>query len=379
MAVLSGITIVELAGIGPGPFCGMLLADLGADVILVERLSASGVVADLGPAAIHHRGKRSIAIDLKSPSGRELVLRLVERADAVIEGMRPGVMERLGLGPEECQARNPRLVYGRVTGWGQNGPLAQAAGHDNNYIALSGALWYASQPGQPPVAPTTLIGDLAGGALYLAIGVLAALLSARNTGRGDVIDAAMVDGSAHLMNLLLALKAGGQLPSERGTGLLDGPHWFNTYRCADGGFITLGSLEPQFHALLLERLGLSDDPMFADGYDPQRWPAQRKQFELLFATRTRDEWSALLEGSDACFAPVLPPEEAARHPHMVARGVYTERDGMLQANPAPRFASQPAPIPGPVPRRGEHADEILRAAGFDAAEIESLRSAKVIA
>lgn len=378
MGVLSGITVIELAGIGPGPFCGMLLADLGADVILIERLAASGVVADLGASAIHHRGKRSIAVDIKSPRGRELVLRLVERADALIEGMRPGVMERLGLGPTECQARNPRLVVGRVTGWGQTGPLAQAAGHDNNYIALSGALWYASQPGQPPVAPTTLIGDLAGGALYLAIGLLAALLSARSTGRGDVVDAAMVDGSAHLMNLLLAMRAGGNMPTERGTGLLDGPHWFNTYRCADGGYITLGSLEPQFHAVLLDKLGLADDPMFSDGYDPRRWPAQRMQFEQLFASRTREQWCALLEGSDACFAPVLAPEEAARHPHLVARNVYSDRDGMLQANPAPRFASRPTQTPGPVPRRGEHADEILRAAGLGTDEIAQLRSANVV-
>jgi acetyl-CoA hydrolase len=374
MGPLNGVQVVEIAGLGPGPFCGMLLADLGADVVLVERTESGGAVTDIGPAAIYNRGKRSIAIDLKNARGGQTVLRLLESADALIEGMRPGVMERLGLGPDVCHARNPRLVYGRMTGWGQSGPLAQAAGHDNNYIALSGALWYAGSPGDPPVAPPTLIGDLGGGALYLAAGLLAGVLQARATGKGTVVDAAIVDGSAHLMNLPLALKAGGLMSFERGKSLLDGPHWFATYRCADGGFVTVGALEPQFYALLLEKLGLAGDAAYANGYDAKRWPELKRRFAALFATRTRDEWCALLEGTDACFAPVLTPEEAARHPHNVARGIFDERDGMLQANAAPRFAGFERNAPGAVPRRGEHTDDVLHAAGYSATEIVALRA-----
>ena len=378
MSVLAGVRIVEVAGIGPGPFCGMLLADLGAEVILVERPQAASAVTDAGAAAIFHRGKRSIALDLKSDRGKETALRLIEGADGLIEGMRPGVMEKLGLGPEICLARNPRLVYGRMTGWGQGGPLAHAAGHDNNYIALSGALWYAGNPGEPPVAPPTLLGDLGAGALYLAVGLLAGILSARATGHGTVVDAAIVDGSAHLMNLLLAFKAAGRFQIERGKSLLDGPHWFATYRCADGNFITLGALEPQFYALLLTKLGLEGESAFADGYDALRWPELRKRFAALFATRTRDAWCELLEGTDACFAPVLTPEEAARHPHNVARGIYGERDGILQAAPAPRFSGGNA-APGPIPVRGEHTDEVLGVAGLSAAQIAKLRAEGVIA
>jgi alpha-methylacyl-CoA racemase len=376
MGVLSGVKIVEIAGLGPGPFCGMLLADLGAQVILVERLDAARMT-DVGAAAIFNRGKRSIALDLKSERGRETALRLIDGADGLIEGMRPGVMERLGLGPEACLARNRRLVYGRMTGWGQSGPLSRAAGHDNNYLALSGALWYAGSGAEPPVTPPTLLGDLGGGALYLAVGVLAGILGARATGMGTVVDAAIVDGSAHLMNLLLSFKATGQFSMERGKSLLDGPHWFATYRCADGHFITVGALEPQFHALLLQKLGLDADPSFADGYDASRWPELKKRFTALFATRTRDAWCELLEGTDACFAPVLTPEEAARHPHNIARGIYSERGGMLQANPAPRFSGERAE-PGPIPARGEHAEEILRAAGFSADEIGALRAGGAI-
>jgi len=377
MGVLSGVRIVEVAGIGPGPFCGMLLADLGAEVILVERPGASGVT-DIGAAAIFHRGKRSIVLDLKSASGRQVALRLIETADGLIEGMRPGVMERLGLGPDTCMERNPRLVYGRMTGWGQNGPLARAAAHDNNYLALSGALWYAGNAGDPPVTPPTIVGDLGGGALYLAVGLLAGILSARSTSKGTVVDAAIVDGSAHLMNILLAFKATGQFSIERGKSLLDGPHWFATYRCADGNFITVGALEPQFRALLLQKLGLDGDPAFADGYDASRWPALKRRFAEIFATRTRTEWCELLEGTDACFAPVLNPEEAARHPHNVARAIYSERGGMLQANPAPRFSGANA-NPGPIPSRGEHTDEILELAGYSRAQIEALRAEGAIA
>lgn len=365
MGVLAGVRVVEIAGLGPAPFCGMLLADMGADVVLVERAGARGADAlALGRNAIVNRGKRSLALDLKDPAAVDAVLRLVEGADALIEGMRPGVMERLGLGPDACHARNPRLVYGRMTGWGQHGPLAQAAGHDINYIALSGALWFAGAPGEPPMAPATLVGDLGGGALYLALGVLAALLSARATGVGQVIDAAIVDGSANLMNLLLSAHAAGQQPFERGRGLLDGPHWYGTYACADGGFVSVGALEPQFNALLLARLGLADDPDFRNAYDARRWPRLRERLAALFATEPRAHWVALLEGSDACFAPVLTPLEALAHPHLAARGVYARRDGVLQAAPAPRFSATPSGEPGAVPARGEHGARILREAGL---------------
>jgi crotonobetainyl-CoA:carnitine CoA-transferase CaiB-like acyl-CoA transferase len=372
MGALSGLRVVEIAGIGPAPFCGMLLADMGADVVLVERAGSGADGLSLGKNAIVHRGKRSLALDLKDPAAVGAVLRLVDGADALIEGMRPGVMERLGLGPDTCLARNRRLVYGRMTGWGQDGPLAQAAGHDINYIALSGALWFSGTPGQAPMAPPTLVGDLGGGALYLAMGVLAALLSARQTGAGQVIDAAIVDGSANLMNLLLSLHATGQQPFERGRGLLDGPHWYGSYACADGLFVSVGALEPQFNALLFARLGLADDPDFRNAYDPRRWPALRERLAALFATRPRAHWVELLEGSDACFAPVLTPREALAHPHLAARGVYAERDGMLQAAPAPRFSGTPSGLPGAVPARGEQGAAILREAGLDEAAIGRL-------
>jgi len=359
MSVLAGIRIVEIAGLGPAPFCGMLLADMGADVILVERAQADGGgVLDFGPHNILNRGKRSIALDLKDPESIDLLLRLLDRADALIEGMRPGVMERLGLGPDLCLARNPRLVYGRMTGWGQSGPLAQAAGHDINYIGLSGALWYSGDADRPPMAPPTLVGDLGGGALYLAMGVIAAIMHARGSGQGQVVDAAIVDGSANMMNLLLSLHAAGRQPFERGQGLLDGPHWYGSYRCADGGFVTIGAIEPQFYRQLLEKLGLDQDPDFANPYDPRSWPSLRQKMAAIFAAQPRAHWVALLQGSDACFAPVLTPREALDDPHLAARGVYAERDGLLQAQPAPRFSATPTTTPGRIPRRGEHGEEI---------------------
>lgn len=356
---LKGLRILEIAGIGPGPFCGMLLADLGADVVIVDRTVPNSENIDIGPAAITNRGKRSIAVDLKTAEGIETVLQLVERSDALIEGMRPGVMERLGLGPDICLGRNPRLAYGRMTGWGQEGPLAHAAGHDLNYIALSGALWYSGQPGEPPISPPSVIGDVGGGALYLAVGLLAAIMSARATGRGQVVDAAIVDGSAHMMNLLLALKGAGQFVNTRGASVLDGPHWYNSYRCADGHFISVGSLEPKFYRILRDKLGIGEDPDFANGHDPARWPELRHRFADMFAMRTRAEWCELLEGSDACFAPVLDPDEAARHPHMVARDIYRTVDGVLQAGPAPRFSVTQPPATGPVAQTGADRASIL--------------------
>jgi alpha-methylacyl-CoA racemase len=353
--MLSGVKIVEIAGIGPGPFCAMHLADLGADVIAVERDDRA-----VAERILINRGKRSIVLDLKSAAARETVLRLIEGADALIEGMRPGVMERLGLGPDVCHARNPRLVYGRMTGWGQTGPMSQAAGHDNNYISLSGAMYYNGGPNDPPSTGITLLGDVGGGALYLAIGLLSGILEARATGKGTVVDAAILDGSAHMMQLILATASIGFVTGRRGTNIHDSSHFYATYRCADGHFVTIGSIEPQFYALLLQKLGLQDDPRFAKQWDRSRWGELHRHFTELFATRTRAEWCALLENTDVCFGPVLTPEEAARHPHNVARGIYVERDGFLQAAPAPRFNGEVV-APGRIPARGEHTSEILAA------------------
>lgn len=361
---LAGIRVLEMAGIGPGPFAGMLLADLGADVILVERPARPGSPFDLGKNNILNRGKRSICIDLKNPQAADLVLGLIEKSDALIEGMRPGVMERLGLGPEVCLARQPGLVYGRMTGWGQSGPLAQQAGHDINYIALSGALWYSGQPGQAPLAPPTLVGDLGGGALYLALGILSAILHARATGAGQVVDAAIVDGSASLMNLLLSLHAGGSMPTTRGGGLLDGPWWYGTYPCADGRHVSIGAIETEFNAALLERLGATHDEAFARPYDPKTWPGGRQRMAEIIAGATRDHWCEVFAGSDACFAPVLDPVEAASQPHMAARGVYLVREGVMQAAPAPRFSAFPKIEPAAVPVRGADWRSILADCGL---------------
>lgn len=376
MGVLQGVRIVEIAGIGPAPFCGMLLADMGAEVILVERSTIKpGDPLDLGDKTIVNRGKRSLALDLKDPRAIDAVLRLMDGADGLIEGMRPGVMERLGLGPAQCFARNPQLVYGRMTGWGQNGPLALAAGHDINYIALSGALWYSGQPGELPMAPPTLVGDLGGGALYLAMGMLAGILHARSGGTGQVVDAAIVDGSANLMNLILSLHAGGLQPMERGRGMLDGSHWYNSYICADGQYISLGALEPPFYALLLDKLALQGDAEFQRQYDGATWAELRGRLAGIFASQPRAHWVALLEGTDACFAPVLTPRQAASHPHMAARGTYMESDGLFQAMPAPRFSGDACNLPGRVPKRGQHSAEVLRQAGLSAAEIGQLVAA----
>ena len=371
MGVLSGIRIIEIAGLGPGPFCGMLLADMGAEVILIERPNSGDPLA-LGKNAIFNRGKRSLALDLKDPRSIDVALKLIADADALIEGMRPGVMERLGLGPEVCQQANPRLVYGRITGWGQQGPLAQAAGHDINYIALSGALWFSGAPGAAPMAPPTLVGDLGGGALYLAMGILAGILSAQNTGIGQVVDAAIVDGSANMMNLLLSAHAAGQQPFKRGTGLLDGPHWYGSYICADGHYISIGALEPQFNALLFNKLGCGDDPDFKSPYDPRMWTRLRERLIAIFSQQPRQYWVDLLEGTDACFAPVLNPKESMEHPHMRARGIYSHHNGVLQAAPAPRFSGERAPALGSIPGCGEHSVAILREAGLTDEEIKQL-------
>ncbi len=371
MGVLDGIRIIEIAGLGPAPFCGMLLADMGAEVILIERASGSDLLA-LGKHAIIHRGKQSLALDLKNPLAIATVLKLIAGADGVIEGMRPGVMERLGLGPEVCLQHNPQLVYGRMTGWGQTGPLAQAAAHDINYIALSGALWFSGQPDAAPMAPPTLVGDLGGGALYLAMGMLAAILHAKTGGAGQVIDAAIVDGSANLMNLLLSAHAAGQQPFARGQGILDGPHWYGSYVCADGLYVSIGALEPQFNGLLFERLGLAQDADFQSAYNPRLWPQLRVRLNELFRQHPRQHWIDLLEGCDACFAPVLDPRQAMQHPHMQARAVYSAPDGLLQAAPAPRFSHTPSDGSGQIPQRGQHGQAILQSLGLNPAEIAAL-------
>ena len=379
MGPLTGIKVVELAGIGPGPMCAMLLADMGATVLRINRPGGS----DLGLARplrydLLLRGRYSIAVDLKSPAGKALALRLVERADALIEGFRPGVTERLGLGPEDCLARNPRLVYGRVTGWGQDGPLARAAGHDINYIALAGALHAFGRRGGPPTPPLNLLGDFAGGALYLAFGVVCGILEAGRSGRGQVVDAAMVDGVASLMTAAIGAVAAGLATHERGANHLDtGAHFYNVYECADGGWISVAPIEGKFYAELLRRLDL-DPASLPPQMEREHWPEAQARFAALFKTRTRDEWCALLESTDACFAPVLTTDEAPDHPHNRARGTYVEIDGIVQPAPAPRFSrTRPElPIP-PQPTDPEHAEAAL-AAWLDPAEIAALKAAGTV-
>ena len=355
--MLNGIRVIEIEGLGPGPFAGMMLADLGAEVIVVHRPGAGNAVA--GDLNLLDRGKKSITLDLKDDGDLATARALISTADALIEGFRPGVMERLGLGPEECRADNARLVYGRMTGWGQTGPRAQTAGHDLNYIATSGALWYASPPGAAPLTPPTLVGDVGGGALYLVAGILAGVLNAARTGQGTVVDAAIVDGSAHMMALLMSMAPSGNLSEARGQSLLDGPHWCRSYACACGGYISVQCLEPKFYATFLERMGLAGDPVFATQNDPTQWPVQTKMLAALFASQPRAHWAAVFAGSDACVAPVLSPQEAAHDPHMAARQTWTADQGIQQPAPAPRFDGH-APRPGAVPERGADGDALRR-------------------
>jgi alpha-methylacyl-CoA racemase len=374
MGPLAGVKIIEMAGVGPAPFAGMLLADMGAHVVRVDRKLADkgdafGAIAD---GACLDRGRRSIALDLKKPEPVAAALELVAGADALIEGFRPGVMERLGLGPDVCLARNPRLVFGRVTGWGQDGPLAGAAGHDIDYIALTGAL-YAIGPEDAPTPPLNLLGDFGGGAMFLAFGVACALVEARGSGRGQVVDAAMTDGVGLLMAMTYKLKAGGFWRGERQANVLDGgAPFYGVYRCADGKWVAVGALEPQFFAALLDRLGL-EAGAFVDRWDPRAWPAMRTRLEAIFAQRPRDEWAALFADSDACVAPVLDMDEAPRHPHAVARRAFVDVDGAPQPAPAPRFSRTPPEIGRPPAKRGEHGEEILRERGFSAAQIDALK------
>ncbi|QYC41545.1 Succinyl-CoA:(R)-benzylsuccinate CoA-transferase subunit BbsF [Nonomuraea coxensis DSM 45129] len=361
MGPLTGVRVVELLGIGPGPFCGMVLADLGADVVRVERPVPAGRPAEAPAADILARGQRSVTADLKSAEGRSAVLGLVRAADVLIDPFRPGVTERLGLGPEDCLAANPRLVYGRMTGWGQEGPYAPRAGHDINYIALSGALSLCGNAGGPPVPPVNLLGDFGGGAMFLAVGVLAALLHARSTGEGQVVDAAMVDGSAALTAMthqMLALGAWGP----RGTNVLDtGAPYYNVYRAADGGWVSVGAIEDPFYAELLDVLGLAGDELATAGrHDRERWPDLQRLFAGVFATRTRAEWAEAFAGRDACFAPVWELAEAQAEPHLAQRGTYVREFGVTQPAPAPRFSRTPAAIGGPPPHPGQHTGEVFR-------------------
>jgi alpha-methylacyl-CoA racemase len=377
---LQGIRILEIAGIGPGPFAAMMLADMGADVLRIDRAQN---VPESPPAEppfdLLNRGRRSIGVDLKQERGVETVLRLVERADALLEGFRPGVMERLGLGPEVCLARNPRLVYGRMTGFGQEGPIAHAAGHDINYIALAGTLFHIGRAGERPLPPLNLVGDFGGGGMLLAFGVACALVERARSGKGQVVDAAMVDGAAVLMTMMHAFRQTPMWTDERGANLLDtGAHFYETYETKDGGYVAIGSIEPQFYAELLKRTGLEGQDLPRQ-MDRAQWPAMKERLAAIFKAKTRDEWCALMEGSDVCFAPVLTMGEAYTHPHNVARGSFVEIAGKMQPAPAPRFSRTVPEIARPPAHPGQHTDEALRDWGFSDADLRTLRDAKAIA
>ena len=378
MGPLQGLRIIELASIGPGPMCAMLLADMGADVVRIDRTEPSGLGVPMDKRfEVSGRSRRSVALDLKAPAGRDAVLRLIDTADMLIEGFRPGVAERLGLGPADCHARNPGLIYGRMTGFGQSGPLAQAAGHDLNYIALTGALHAIGPAGHKPVPPLNLVGDYGGGALYLAMGLLAALHERKSSGQGQVVDAAMVDGAASLMSIFYGMHASGRWTDQRGDNLLDGgAPFYDTYETADGKHVSIGALEPKFFAEMAQRIGL-DEGFVKRQYDRKTWPEMRTAMTRILRGKTRDEWSVLLEGSDACFAPVLSIEEAPRHAHASARAAFVEVAGIVQPGPAPRFDRSGSRAPEPAPAVGAHTDEVLAAAGFRADEIAALHEAGV--
>ena len=355
--MLDGVRIIEIEGLGPAPFAGLMLADLGADVIVVHRPEPP---APGNPSAsLIDRGKRSIVLDLKSERDVARLKQLARRADGLFEGFRPGVMERLGLGPDALREANPRLVYGRMTGWGQDGPKANLAGHDLNYLATSGALHAASMPGSPPFTPPTLVGDIGGGAMYLVAGMLAGLLRAARTGKGTVVDAAIVDGSAHMMNLLMAARVAGIFDLDRGSSVLDGAPWSRCYRTADGGWLSVQCIEPQFYADFVDRLGVAGEPGLAQTPDPGAWPAMAERFAGIIEAESLAHWAKVFADSDACVAPVLDAATAARDPHMAARGTWAEVGGQLQALAAPRFDGDGPRVPAAPPARGQHSDEIL--------------------
>jgi alpha-methylacyl-CoA racemase len=375
VGALSGVRVVEFAGLGPAPFACMLLADMGADVVRVDRPAPPGDLDDVEAARhtadprryVTDRGRRSLALDLRSDEGRDIVLRLIEESDALVEGFRPGVMERLGLGPSVALERNPRLVYGRVTGWGQEGPLAQTAGHDINYIALAGALHNFRRAGSAPVPPVNLVGDMGGGGLLLAYGVVCALFEASRSGLGQVVDSAMVDGAAVQMATMLAFAATGRWDGAPGHNFIDtGAPFYEVYETADGEHVAVGAIETAFYAELVEVMQRSgiDVSALPSRDDETQWPAAKEAWAAVFRTKTRDEWAAIFDGSDACVTPVLSYREAAAHPHNAERGTFVERDGVLQPAPAPRLSRTPGELPDPAPLRGEHTEEILRELGY---------------
>jgi alpha-methylacyl-CoA racemase len=372
---LAGVRVIEVAGIGPGPFCAMMLADMGADVLRVDRTGPADLGLPVDPRfSVLNRGRRSVALDLKTPAAVAAVKRLVAEADALVEGFRPGVMERLGLGPDACLAVNPRLVYGRMTGWGQDGPMASAAGHDINYIALAGVLHSIGRKGGAPVPPLNLVGDFGGGGMYLAFGLVCALLETRQSGRGQVVDAAMVDGAASLGAAVFGLRAMGIWNDERGDNILDsGAPWYDVYETQDGQYVAIGSIEARFYADLVRLTGLESEAL-PPQWDKARWGELRARLTEVFKQKTRDEWCRIMEGSDVCFAPVLSLTEAPAHPHNRARGTFVEVEGVVQPGPAPRFSRTPAAIQRPPARPGEHTDEALRDWGFTADDLAALRA-----
>lgn len=377
---LAGVRLIEFVGLGPGPFCAMLLADMGAEVIRIHAKNSTPTLNLLDTRFdVMARGRRSLAINLKQAGAVDLMLSLIAKADGLIEGFRPGVMERLGLSPDVCLQHNPRLVYGRMTGWGQYGPLAHAAGHDVNYVALSGALHaMGNDPVTPPPIPLNLVGDFGGGGMMLAFGIVCALLETKQSGQGQVIDAAMTDGTALLTAMFRGFKEGGSWKAERYANFLDGAaHFYDSYRCADGKYVSVGAIEPKFYALLREKIGATD-PAFDTQHDETQWPALKAKMAAIFMTRTRDEWCDLLEGSDACFAPVLDWDEAATHPHNQARQTFIRVDDVTQPAPAPRFSRTPAPMPGSVASAGQHTHEILHDWGIDESVIAACRATNAI-
>ncbi len=379
MGPLQGTRIIEISGIGPGPFCGMLLADMGAEVIRVERPGGGFLGGNGAPQDLLSRNKRCVCVNLKASDGVATVLDLVKSADAIFEGNRPGVAERLGIGPEDVWAANPRLVYGRMTGWGQEGPMAQAAGHDINYISLTGALHAMGRAGEKPAIPLNLVGDFGGGGLVLAFGMVCALLEAKASGQGQVVDAAMIDGASVLLSSLFGAQQTGWWSDERGTNMLDGgSHFYEVYETADGKYVSVGAIEPQFYAALIEGLGLAGEELPGQ-MDMQTWPAMKDRFAAIFATRTRDEWCARFEGKDACVAPVLSMGEAPGHPHNVARGTFVDAFDAIHPHPAPRFSRTPSEVSTAPSKPGEHTDAILAEIGYDQAKIAALRDAGVVA
>ncbi|MGW6460954.1 CaiB/BaiF CoA transferase family protein [Streptomyces sp. NPDC055078] len=375
---LAGVRVIELGGIGPAPYCGMLLADQGAEVVRVDPPAHAG---KRSVYPVLHRNRRSVSVDLKKPAGADAVRRLIGTADAVIEGFRPGVAERLGLGPEECMADHPRLVYGRMTGWGQNGSLARTPGHDVNYLAISGALSQIGTAGGPPVIPLNLVADMGGGGMMLAFGMVSGLLYARTTGNGQIVDAAMTDGTVSQLAGILGQLGGGKWQDGRdpGNGVAGNAPWYRVYECADGGHMAAGCLEPQFYAAMLRTLGLENDPLMAEQHDRGSWPAMVRRVAEIFATRDRAEWTAVFEDVEACVTPVLGIAEAAAHPHNAERGLYfTDRDGRLQPSPAPRLSTTPADEPRPAPVIGTHTREVLAGAGLTDDQLDELAAAGTI-